>query len=160
MCVDDQADAFMRAFLTDFAGNFEEVLDAAAKYKAALVVNGKPDDGSGELSAMEAALFLEDIGFVQTASELKECGYISACTGCAPGCAPQSVERLRLVAHTLSFAALDVAVAVLRVADLDNNGHLSFVEFALLRYGKDAEAVVNGPPFEKLHPGGSPMPLD
>lgn len=64
LSVDDQAMTFLRAFVVEFQGNFEEVLDLAEEFKTF----GK---GAAKLEKNEAHRFLEARGETRTASDLR-----------------------------------------------------------------------------------------
>ncbi len=66
--VDDQADAFLKAFVLEFGGNkFEEVLDIASQFK-----KFAPAKGSPELEEHQALQFLEKRGETSTAAALRQ----------------------------------------------------------------------------------------
>jgi hypothetical protein len=66
--IDDQCKFFLRAFVTDFAGRFEDVLDLAEEFK-----QYAPDTGVvRELEEDKAHLFLERRGETLTVKELRD----------------------------------------------------------------------------------------
>jgi hypothetical protein len=66
--VDEQANAFLRAFVLEFSGGrFEEVLDIAQTFKKFAPTTGVPD-----LEEDRALHFLEKRGEVITAAELRK----------------------------------------------------------------------------------------
>eukprot|EP00043_Microstomoeca_roanoka_P017197 m.178679 g.178679 ORF g.178679 m.178679 type:complete len:255 (-) comp16594_c1_seq1:6874-7638(-) len=66
--IDNQAQFFLRSFVTEFSGNFEEVLDLAEEFK-----KYAPDTGVvRELEEDKAHLFLERRGETLTVVELRE----------------------------------------------------------------------------------------
>ncbi|EGD82771.1 hypothetical protein PTSG_03421 [Salpingoeca rosetta] len=66
--IDDQSQFFLRSFVTEFSGNFEEVLDLAEEFK-----KYAPDTGVvRELEEDKAHLFLERRGETLTVVELRE----------------------------------------------------------------------------------------
>eukprot|EP00911_Craspedida_sp_UC1_P001963 UC1_evm3s1508 len=68
--IDEQANAFLRAFVADFSGNFEEVLDLAEEFKK----YAPEDEGDGvrELEEDKAHLFLERRGETMTVKDLRD----------------------------------------------------------------------------------------
>jgi len=69
MSVDEQSQAFLRSFVADFAGNFEEVLDLAEEFKK--FAPEDQGDGIRELEEDKAHLFLERRGETLTVVELR-----------------------------------------------------------------------------------------
>jgi hypothetical protein len=66
--IDDQATFFLRSFVTEFSGNFEEVLDLAEEFK-----KYAPTEGTvRELEEDKAHLFLERRGETLTVKELRD----------------------------------------------------------------------------------------
>lgn len=68
--IHDQAVYFLREFVTDFAGNFEEVLNLAEEFKQYAPEGGKDD--VRELEEDKAHLFLERRGETMTVKELRD----------------------------------------------------------------------------------------
>jgi hypothetical protein len=67
--VDDQAITFLRAFVADFSGRFEEVLTLAEEFKK----YGNPNDTKiRDLDEFQAHLFLEKRGETKTVTDLRE----------------------------------------------------------------------------------------
>eukprot|EP01101_Sappina_pedata_P007803 TRINITY_DN4193_c0_g1_i2.p2 TRINITY_DN4193_c0_g1~~TRINITY_DN4193_c0_g1_i2.p2 ORF type:complete len:260 (-),score=158.21 TRINITY_DN4193_c0_g1_i2:47-796(-) len=67
--VTDQAKAFLRAFVLDFQGKFEEVLDIAEQFPK---FSSTPSDSIVSLTEHEAHLFLEKRGETLTVRELRD----------------------------------------------------------------------------------------
>eukprot|EP00056_Hartaetosiga_gracilis_P014125 m.239792 g.239792 ORF g.239792 m.239792 type:complete len:252 (+) comp14066_c0_seq1:141-896(+) len=66
--INDQATYFLRAFVTEFSGNFEEVLDLAEEFKKYAPASGVVR----ELEEDQAHLFLERRGETLTVKELRD----------------------------------------------------------------------------------------
>jgi len=68
--VDDQTKTFLRAFVGDFQGKFEEILDLAEDFKA---FSAKTEGWNGrELDEFQAHRFLEKRGETKTVKDLRE----------------------------------------------------------------------------------------
>eukprot|EP01100_Stratorugosa_tubuloviscum_P000945 TRINITY_DN120_c0_g1_i1.p1 TRINITY_DN120_c0_g1~~TRINITY_DN120_c0_g1_i1.p1 ORF type:complete len:254 (-),score=131.29 TRINITY_DN120_c0_g1_i1:170-931(-) len=66
--VDDQSKTFLRAFVLEFQGSFEQVLDLGAEFKKCI----EPNSSRGELGEFDCHLFLEKRGETLTVKELRE----------------------------------------------------------------------------------------
>eukprot|EP00727_Mastigamoeba_balamuthi_P007970 m51a1_g3794 hypothetical protein (250) ;mRNA; r:191300-192193 len=97
--VDAQCKAFLRAFVLDFQGHFETVLDQAEEFK-------KFADGKPEMEEHPAHIFLEKRGEAHTVVALR--------------------EKLKQI-------------------DIDCNGRMSFVEYALFKHSKTLKEMFNPP---------------
>eukprot|EP00727_Mastigamoeba_balamuthi_P000062 m51a1_g10052 hypothetical protein (255) ;mRNA; r:50458-51525 len=102
--VDGQAKAFLRAFVMDFQGNFEVVLNQAEEYK-------KYSEGKNEMDEHRAHIFLEKMGEARTVVDLR--------------------EKLKQI-------------------DVDCNGKMSFVEYALFKHGKTLRQMFTAANPQKL----------
>lgn len=67
--INEQASAFLRSFVAEFSGNFNEVLDLAEEFRG----YAPPSDGDvHDLEEDKAHLFLEKRGEAQTVKELRD----------------------------------------------------------------------------------------
>lgn len=117
--VDGQAKRFLTEFVGEFAGNFEEVLELAEEFKAA-VVTGEEEEAKAGPSVDSAGRRLSTVA---AANELSE-----------------YTMHLFLERRDETTTVTELRDALKKI-DLDANGSISFIEYLLYKYNHTLEEL-------------------